>query len=142
MEGIWEDFEDCDVKRIDGTQLKYWNPITASATNTGGLLRTGNGQCGAWAEFLKDSLGTHEIAGATKLQIKVNSMLYPTAMGFLVKKWRFGRHIHVGSNGECESGALGDDKQIVPKGTAVAPNTVCINSWREWQIGFQEERRR
>lgn len=71
---------------MDGTQLKYWDGGSASATNTAGLLRDGNGQCGAWAEFFIDML---KVQGISSTKIEVLDATDPRRRSFLVKNWTF-----------------------------------------------------
>ncbi|MBN1932547.1 MAG: transglutaminase domain-containing protein [Desulfobacterales bacterium] len=85
--GIWAEFSDRIVKRIDGTQLKYWLPQSATATNTADLLKDGNGQCGSWAEFFIDCLKVQRITGSNKITIVEKTS--PMTDLFLVKNWIF-----------------------------------------------------
>jgi hypothetical protein len=108
MAAIWGDFSGPTpgVKRkpmdghnvADGHELTYWNGGAATATNTGALLKDGNGQCGSWAEFLRDCVLAEGVPGATKVTI---TSTYPNGVGtgpatggwatglFLVKDWTF-----------------------------------------------------
>jgi hypothetical protein len=71
---------------MDGTQLKYWDGGSASATNTAGLLSDGNGQCGAWAEFFIDML---KVQGISSNKIEVLEASDPRDRAFLVKNYTF-----------------------------------------------------
>jgi hypothetical protein len=86
-EAIWTEFTDLVVLRRDApTTLTYWADDSASATETGRLLKDGNGQCGAWAECLRDSWRVQAITSGRKLEVLPNIV---DAMGFLVKDWNF-----------------------------------------------------
>ncbi len=58
IEGIWSKFELGNIKRLDGLALTYyknWTVAPPSDSDPGkGLLATGDGQCGAWINLLKD----------------------------------------------------------------------------------------
>jgi hypothetical protein len=82
-----EGFYDRSVYRVDGTQMRYWENGAALATNTAGLIRDANGQCGAWAELFIDVLAAQGISGAKKIAVYAASN--PGADGFLVKDWTF-----------------------------------------------------
>jgi hypothetical protein len=83
---IWTQFADRDVRRVtDGHQLTYWENDQANATSTGDLLADGNGQCGSWAEFFRDTVRAH---GISAQKIGVIST-YGSASGLLVKNWDF-----------------------------------------------------
>jgi hypothetical protein len=67
--GIWSDFTtDRSVLKADGTgPMKYWGPVAVAhignspLDTTAELVKESDGQCGAWAAFLKDVFGTHGI---------------------------------------------------------------------------------
>ncbi len=80
-------FAGLNVRRVDGTILKYWDGGNARATDTAGLLADANGQCGAWAEFFVDTLRSQGIGGADKIGVYAASN--PGNDGFLVKSWSF-----------------------------------------------------
>jgi hypothetical protein len=103
--GIWSEFTDRVVRRQefdpasgaithDRTQLTYWVPEkkaseqfgTCTNTTTPKMLRNINGQCGAWANFLKDSFAIHGISG-TFSEIECGLL---NCIQFLVKTWEFG----------------------------------------------------
>jgi hypothetical protein len=92
---IFTAFQARNIRRKrDGRQLTYWNPNTTNATNTQEMLQRpdGSGQCGAWAELLRDMCRVHGIADAHKVVVTVPAALR-VALGnqatFLVKNWRF-----------------------------------------------------
>jgi len=85
---IWRDVADLDVRRIDGQQLTYWKDNKMGARQTIGLLSKTNGNCEAWASFLRDSLLSHGI-------IAHKIMAFPIADGgILVRNWRFKEESH------------------------------------------------
>jgi hypothetical protein len=43
--GIWSDFTDRDVRRVDGTQLTYYKSYTCSVLTSEELIKQGDGQC-------------------------------------------------------------------------------------------------
>jgi len=49
-----------------------------------------------------------------------------SADGFLVKNWKFGRHIRTGPDGVNNSDTTGDDVTLIPKGTHAAPDVPAI----------------
>jgi hypothetical protein len=71
FEAIWSDFADRAVRRMDGAILKYWG---ASAYNdlesVAILLKTGDGPCGRWSNFLVESTRAHGINLATRCGIE------------------------------------------------------------------------
>jgi hypothetical protein len=94
---IWGDFTDRDVKKADGiTQMRYWNPPTASCQTLTAMLAdaTGNGTCIAWSQLLK---AVFEVQGITGSQIYQLTPIYTNDPGtggdprgrLLVKKWNF-----------------------------------------------------
>ncbi len=63
--GIWNEFSDRVVKRVDGTPgtgMTYWGPKAnvngnpAFCFSTEGLLKEGDARCGAWQDFMADTL--------------------------------------------------------------------------------------
>ena len=85
-QAIWGEFTDRIVQRVDNpTTLTYWGGGSASAVNTAELLRDGNGQCGAWAEFLRDCWRAQGIG--TGMKIGVDPL--PPSEALLVKNWIF-----------------------------------------------------
>ena len=53
-DAVWSEFTDCEVKRIDGTQLTYYNTFLAGQRETAQLLKDGDGECTSWAKFFID----------------------------------------------------------------------------------------
>lgn len=54
FEKIWTEFSDREVKRMDGTAMKYWGVnITANLDDAAKLIEEGDGSCGRWASFLE-----------------------------------------------------------------------------------------
>ena len=91
VSAIWTEFDSPTVRRVDGVQLKYWDGGAATATDTAGLLKDANGQCGSWSEFLIDTIAAQGITGAQKILV-LNSdqqVGQPLTYGILVKNWQF-----------------------------------------------------
>lgn len=78
-------------RKRDGTQLTYWVPNNTTAQTTAQLLARpdGGGQCGAWAELLRDMCQAHGIATVNKVTVDVPQPFVPYRYGFLVKNWTF-----------------------------------------------------
>lgn len=59
--GVWEYFNDNNVKRADGDSLFYYKQWSGGnlATNTSELLQRKDGMCMAWARFLLDVFKVH-----------------------------------------------------------------------------------
>jgi len=68
-DAIFHEFEDLDVRRVhDSTPMKYWGPYASwdngppyyvphpDVFDTAGLLKNGDGRCGAWMRFFNDCL--------------------------------------------------------------------------------------
>jgi len=97
VNAVWTNgFSGRSVSRVDGTQLRYWNPDTTTATNTAQLIQTGDGQCGAWAELFMDTLSAQGISGAQKIGVTSTYTSSPFVTGLrdyrglmLVKNWTF-----------------------------------------------------
>ncbi len=101
VNSVWTGFSGLSVSRADGTQLKYWHGGAADATDSGGLIKDANGQCGAWAALFVDTLSAQGISGAQKIYVEstykddprvsrvpgVNDDFYRGLM--LVKSWTF-----------------------------------------------------
>jgi hypothetical protein len=67
--GIWSAFAGLSVMKSDGTgPLRYWGPFAADPANsdicfsTADLLKYADGKCGAWQEFMWDTLSLHGIS--------------------------------------------------------------------------------
>src|SRR5262249_27339246 len=56
---VFKAFTQRNVKRFDGTPLKYYGKWTTTTETTEGLLRAADGQCDAWANFFLDALKVH-----------------------------------------------------------------------------------
>jgi hypothetical protein len=83
---IFGAFTGLNVKRADGTPLKYYGDYLTRNTTTAKLLSTGVGQCGSFTGLFLDMLKIQGI-GQAKYEI-----ISPKngANGFLVKSWTFG----------------------------------------------------
>lgn len=84
-DAIWVDFSNRNVKRVDGTQLTYYNSYNTNVTDTPGLLAGGDGQCGSWAHFFLDVRKEQGISDTDDYV-----MLTPiSGDGFIVQNWTF-----------------------------------------------------
>jgi hypothetical protein len=68
VDAIYNDFKDRDVQRVkfssgtlDGVKMAYWNNPQTIVDSTTGLLSTGDGRCGAWAQLFTDVLRSQGI---------------------------------------------------------------------------------
>lgn len=120
VNGLWGNFSGrtCSRKPIDGYNnpdgqpLTYWGPAMAPQPDcwtTAGLLKLGDGRCGAWADFMHRVIDTHGISIDTQGNITVKDVdveaqpiglqptVYPPSIPngtsvnidpvFFVKKW-------------------------------------------------------
>jgi hypothetical protein len=85
---IWSEFTDRVVKRIDGTQMTYYDSYLCANTEAASLLKFGDGQCGAWADLL---IRTRQVQGMndTNEYRFFFSNQGPGVEGFAVKDWTF-----------------------------------------------------
>ena len=84
-EGVWTGFAGRNVKRKDGVLLTYYKSYLTDVTSYDyeRLLRSADGQCGAWARFFIETLKIHGISAEW-------NMIEPiAAAGFVVKTWSF-----------------------------------------------------
>jgi hypothetical protein len=81
------------TRKRDGQGLTYWKPReTCRATNTYLLLNSddGAGQCGSWAEFLRDMHRAHGVTSSVKvLVVRTKPDWRHRKVMFLVKNWTF-----------------------------------------------------
>ena len=89
IDGIWSGFGSgsapVDVKRKDDVKLTYYDSYLVTNTNFKLLLKETDGQCGAWADFFRETLKIHGIAS-------VHTWIFPTltnSSGFIVNTWSF-----------------------------------------------------
>jgi hypothetical protein len=67
---IWGEFNDRDVRRVHSSApMQYWGPNASGNADTASLLAAGDGQCGAWARFLRDVIKAQGIQGAEARQV-------------------------------------------------------------------------
>lgn len=84
--GIWSDFTDREVNRVDGgLTLAYYRDYTGTVTSTRELIKTRDGQCGAWCSLFVDMLKVHGIDNVKEGR----TIRCPSGEGFLVKNWDF-----------------------------------------------------
>jgi hypothetical protein len=82
---------------VDGTQLKYYNPMGTDLVGTTALLSAGNGQCSSWASLFLDVLHAQAVhtnysnAGNPTYDGDYTTVIANSsyAQGFLVKDWNF-----------------------------------------------------
>lgn len=87
IDRVWAPFDNLNVRRVDGTQLKYYgNWDTAVASTTKALIQSGDGQCDAWAKLFLDVLKVHGIASQSTFKIEGQDILEISR--FLIKYWQ------------------------------------------------------
>jgi uncharacterized repeat protein (TIGR01451 family) len=91
---IWSEFTDRSVKAVNREYpLTYYAAYTDRCTNTGDLLRDGDGQCGAWTSLFLSMLKAHGIERPGSYILvearKPAGCEEGCEYGFLVKNWRF-----------------------------------------------------
>jgi hypothetical protein len=91
-DAIFGDFASRNVKRVDGTQLTYYNSYLTDVTTTAGLLSGGDGQCGSWTSLFLDIRKAQGISD-TNDYVLFNP-INPTTVdvnhkGFIVNYWNF-----------------------------------------------------
>ena len=73
VDAIWSEFSDKYVVKKNNTScLTYWGSASCLSTNTGDLLKTEDGQCGAWSEFFIDTLRVNGIPHVEKIYVRAN----------------------------------------------------------------------
>jgi hypothetical protein len=84
--GIWNEFTDREVYRVAGGHpLGYYREYTCKEKPTRGLIKDGDGQCGAWCSFFVDMLKVHGIDNLKEgRQIRCKA-----AEGFMINNWGF-----------------------------------------------------
>ncbi len=135
---VWGDFSDRVVKRVklqdgkvvDDLQMTYWKaPKRKDTCQRMELMlksTNGDGACGAWSELLAKTIRNQGIGGADVYEIKPDIAVNPEAIGFLVKNWKFDRHITTGPNGTSNTAAVGDDFQAITVGGAGIPGEPAV----------------
>jgi hypothetical protein len=82
---VWNKISSRSVQRWDGEDLRYYGDWGTGNLYTKDLIHDADGQCGAWADFMQDSLGEHGISSTiTDVELKAG---YGTWI--LVKNWTF-----------------------------------------------------
>ena len=89
---IWGEFSDRSVKKVDpatgaftGNKLTYWGTRTPEPpVTTAGLLLSGDGKCGAWSRFFRDTIKVQGIS-ADSSKIAPHTIFMKPAVGFTVK---------------------------------------------------------
>jgi len=122
VDAIWEELKSLRVERKDrtgfnvpdGQVLSYWvdanssdllfvqkscfllESMLSNQVTPGGVI--GVGTCGAWSDFLIETLKGQGIGGAQKVKVVADPSVNDKASGFLVKNWSFGAHIRTGDD--------------------------------------------
>lgn len=107
VSSIWSKFASKNVRRKgDSAQFKYWNPVSSTPQRLSLMLQdaNANGSCIAWSQFFKEALNAQFSSGAQVYKVTPIS-----GTGFLVKNWKFGRHISPGTDGILNSTTTSDD---------------------------------
>jgi hypothetical protein len=126
VSSIWSAFTGRSVARVDGVVMGYWTGGVTTCQTLAGMLAApgGDGSCVAWAQLFHQTLEAQGITGSQIFEITVDQSVNAGGDGFLVKNWKFGKHIRTGSNGICDSHASGDDVPV--PFTPPRPNYPCI----------------
>lgn len=113
--------------KADGVEMKYWNPPVGPCQNLPDMLKAanGNGSCAAWAQLFKATLDVQGITGAVVSQVRPDTTAVPGAAGFMVKDWKFDKHIRTGPNGLLNSLIVGDDRAECTAGGGF-PDQGCV----------------
>jgi hypothetical protein len=124
ISGIWNDFTDWNVQRVDGCQMTYWiNSPTNQSLSSMLAASDGDGSCIAWSQLLHWCMKSQGLGSSSQVyEITADKSVNPGADGFLVKDWKFDRHIRTGSDAIRDSNVVGDDDPITPTGV----NKPCI----------------
>lgn len=127
VSSIWSNFAALNVRRADGVQMGYWTGGAATCQSLNLMLASpgGDGSCVAWSQLFHQTLEAQGITGSQIYQITANTTVNPSADGFQVKNWNFGKHVRTGANGLNDSNTAGDDFTLVPKGKGF-PSQLCI----------------
>lgn len=85
--GIWNDFADRNVCRVDTVPMAYWGggPNAPKVFSTAGLVFNANGRCEAWGHFFVDTLLTHRIRDGTYSLITTANILHWKGIGICIK---------------------------------------------------------
>ncbi len=97
IDDVFSGFANRNMRRVDGTPLRYYGDWSTRVGNTLGLLLTGDGMCGAWNSFFLDvlradgapGLGAGLVIGPAPTIRQF--LIRPTNPNefFLVKNWAF-----------------------------------------------------
>lgn len=99
IDAIWDEFKDRNVVNVRGERLGYYRgilcPPDLSVYTAAKLVVDTNGQCGAWADLLRQCFRTQGIGTAKRVTIRPRFAALPRdcdgkrALGFLVKNYAF-----------------------------------------------------
>lgn len=145
---IWSEFRSLNVERKDRdgfnkpdeVVMRYWLdqgdpniPVVEkkcqsveamlSSEAIGGLQ--GIGTCTAWSELLIAVLRNQGIDGAERCEVVPDRAVHPDASGFLVRNWKFEKHIRVGFDGRLQSVPDPRDLAVCETGAGFA-GTPCV----------------
>jgi hypothetical protein len=86
---VWSEFADRVVRRVENeTRLIYWGSLAVTEPpqeaffNTAGLLKNGDGRCGAWHLFFNDCLKAQGITNGVPSGITTKDLPSQGLMGF------------------------------------------------------------
>jgi hypothetical protein len=82
--GLWKYFAGRKVQRADGTDLTYYNDWGTMNVQLCDLLKTTDGQCGAWARLLRAVYGAQ---GITTSNVQITG-IRPNNGSMLVNTWK------------------------------------------------------
>lgn len=131
-----------DGKNVDdGREMKYWATAgTPEAALAGSVCQTyhamlntapsnaalnGVGTCAAWSQLLHQTIKAQGISGTEIYELQADTTVNVNAGAFMVKKWKFEKHLRTGPNGINNSPVVGDDVPIINPGTGL-PNILAI----------------
>jgi hypothetical protein len=120
----WGEFTDCVVKRVDNKQMTYWkNSPTNQSLQAMLAASDGDGSCIAWSQLLHWCMESQGLGSVSQVwMVDEDDSVNPNADGFLVKEWKFGKHIRTGTDSVRDSAVVPDDQEVTPGGA----DTPCI----------------
>lgn len=122
--GIWSEFEDRSVKRVDKTLLTYWknwSELLVTGNRAELLLADADGQCSSWADLLIKTVWALGIDPPNTNRVVVEN--YAGAENvILIKNWQF-------TNPETEGNSDGSSQYL---NYAVSFNELLKNNQYSW----------
>ncbi len=124
IDAVWDRFASLEVARArDGLPLEYYGRFQRAPGWLRGMLLAGAGQCTTWAHLMHVALGSQGIPS------DIMGVFPCSGRGrIFVGQWRFAagsRFVTTGADGICDSGAAGDDEQVVARGSG-RPYTEAV----------------